>query len=166
VGSNHRSPAYQAGAFPLDHGTVQLRRPDSNRRRAAYETALGTNSSPLRSDQGGSRTHKHQALDLTAIPVRVPGRPTSGDGGSRTHTLRLLRPLPLPVGLHHQSRGPWARPRSSPSGNRTPPLGLRTRCPADRRTDRQCAGQESNLPSGVRRLYRPPGVPAPADAFQ
>lgn len=30
-------------------------------------------SSPLRSDQGGSRTHKHQALDLTAMPVRVPG---------------------------------------------------------------------------------------------
>ena len=31
-------------------------------------------SSPLRSDQGGSRTHKHQALDLTAMPVRVPGQ--------------------------------------------------------------------------------------------
>jgi hypothetical protein len=59
-------------------------------------------SSPLRSDQGGSRTHKHQALDLTAMPVRAPGQSTiSGDGGSRTHTGRLLRPLPLPVGLHH-----------------------------------------------------------------
>src|SRR5438874_12633559 len=61
-------------------------------------------SSPLRSDQGGSRTHKHQALDLTAMPVRAPGQTSnSGDGGSRTHTGRLLRPLPLATGLHHQS---------------------------------------------------------------
>ena len=47
---------------------VKLRRPDSNRRQTAYETVLAANSSPLRSDQGGSRTHKHQALDLTAMP--------------------------------------------------------------------------------------------------
>ena len=25
-----------------------------------------------------------------------------GDGGSRTHTVRLLRPQPLPIGLHHR----------------------------------------------------------------
>ena len=29
---------------------------------------------PLLSDRGGSRTHKCQALDLTAIPVRLLGR--------------------------------------------------------------------------------------------
>ncbi len=52
--------------------TNQLRKSDSNRRGAAYETAWGT--IPFRSDQGGSRTHKQQALDLTAMPVRVPGR--------------------------------------------------------------------------------------------
>ena len=77
VGSNHRSPPYQRGVFPLDHRTIQLRRSDSNRRRTAYETVLESNSSPLRSDQGGSRTHKHQALDLTAMPVRAPGQSPS-----------------------------------------------------------------------------------------
>jgi hypothetical protein len=35
---------------------LQLRRPDLNRRRTAYETVLEPDSSPLRSDQGESRT--------------------------------------------------------------------------------------------------------------
>src|SRR6266481_3557196 len=40
----------------LPPSSFQLRRPDLNRRRTAYETVLEPDSSPLRSDQGESRT--------------------------------------------------------------------------------------------------------------
>jgi hypothetical protein len=41
------------------------------------------------SDQGGSRTHKHEALDLAAFPVCVPSH---GGFGGRTRQARLMRP--------------------------------------------------------------------------
>ena len=41
------------------------------------------------SDQGGSRTHKHEALDLAALPVCVPSH---GGFGGRTRQARLMRP--------------------------------------------------------------------------
>ena len=43
------------------------------------------------SDQGGSRTHKHEALDLAAFPVCVPSHSSGGFGG-RTRQSRLMRP--------------------------------------------------------------------------
>jgi hypothetical protein len=43
-------PPRQGGVFPLDHGPVLLSGPD------------------------GSRTHRHEALDLAALPICVPGR--------------------------------------------------------------------------------------------
>lgn len=48
---------------------------------------IPTSEFHVRSDQGGSRTHKRQALDLTAIPVRVLGR--SRRPRSRTWSPRL-----------------------------------------------------------------------------
>ncbi len=41
-GSNPVFRAYQGGVRPQHFQTVQLRRPDLNRRRTAYETVLGT----------------------------------------------------------------------------------------------------------------------------
>jgi hypothetical protein len=72
-------------------------------------------SSPLRSDQGESRT---------PMPVKARRSERRVSAGSTT----------------------W--PISSPYGNRTHPSGLRGRRPfADRRTGRQCVGQELNLHS-------------------
>ena len=51
------SPGSRPGRFTdLRTRPIQLRRPDSNRRGTAYETVLEPDSSPLRSDQGESRT--------------------------------------------------------------------------------------------------------------
>ncbi len=54
-----------------------------------------TGSSLVSSDRGGSRTHRHEALDLAAMPICVPGR---GGSGSRTRRSRLtnLRSVPGP----------------------------------------------------------------------
>src|SRR5262245_34472360 len=51
---------------PLDHGTVV-------------------------SSQGGTRTHRHQALDLTALPD-LRTRPSSCGGRTRTGMVGLMRP--------------------------------------------------------------------------
>ena len=39
------------------------------------------NLHPLLSDQGGSRTHKHEALDLVALPVCVPSHDEMAGSG-------------------------------------------------------------------------------------
>ena len=41
-GSNPVFRAYQGGVRPQHFQTIELRRPDLNRRRTAYETVLGT----------------------------------------------------------------------------------------------------------------------------
>ena len=48
-----------------------------------------TTGSSCHSDRGGTRTHRHEALDLAAMPICVPGR---GGSGSRTRQSRLMRP--------------------------------------------------------------------------
>ena len=68
------------------------------------------------------RTPVHSAVTEVGVeptPIGFSTRPlyqlaypavkSRGDGGSRTHTERLLRPSPLPVGLHHPNRGPRGR---------------------------------------------------------
>ena len=48
-----------------------------------------TGSSLLSSDRGGSRTHRHEALELAAMPICVPGR---GGSGSCTQRSGLMKP--------------------------------------------------------------------------
>jgi hypothetical protein len=55
--SNPRFLFVREVSSPLDHGT--------------------SHQSPRSSSTGGSRTHRHQTLDLTAMPVRVPCRRTA-----------------------------------------------------------------------------------------
>ena len=63
---NHRLLDVSQASCPLDDGTE------------------------FESGQGGSRTHIHQALDLTAFPI-LRTWPSSGSG-SRTRPPRLMRP--------------------------------------------------------------------------
>ena len=64
--------ALDLAALPICVLGRQLRKPDSNRRQTAYETVLETNSSPLRSDQGESRTpmpRRRDVLSVVCLPV-------------------------------------------------------------------------------------------------
>ena len=64
----------------------------------------------LFSDQGGSRTHRHEALDLAAMPICVPGRGGSGSctGHRGSGVSRLMRPGRAYA--HAQVAGPGIEP--------------------------------------------------------
>ena len=93
-------PARQAGVIPLDHEpmpSVESRgfEPRSPAREAGV---FPLDDNPmLSSDQGGSRTHNHQALDLTAIPVRVPGH--QSQTWESNPAAGLMRPSRAPARL-------------------------------------------------------------------
>ena len=69
-------PPYRGGVLP-EHLPAVLRN-DPGWTRTIGLLAVDQASSPLdhgiASDRGGSRTHRHEALDLAAMPVCVPGR--------------------------------------------------------------------------------------------
>ena len=89
------------------------------------QSAFRTPQSALPSDRGGSRTHTHEALNLTPLPVGVPGRSvllapraaTRSRSRSEQNTgelqtresnpaSRLMRPERAPARLQFQSHAP------------------------------------------------------------
>ena len=83
---------YHGRVLP-EHLQTILHRSDPGWGRTSTLLHVTQASSPLdhaiSSDQGGSRTHRHEALDLAALPICVPGR---GGSGGRTRRSRLMRP--------------------------------------------------------------------------
>jgi hypothetical protein len=157
--SNHRCLDVGQESSPLDHGTIAV------------------------AELGIEPTIDHHALDLVALPICVLGRSSCG-GRIRTGARRLMRPCwkpdssplrsdqgesrtPTPVTARRSERRVSACsttwPISSPYGNRTHPSSLRGWRPfADRRTGRQCVGQELNLHSVTRVGYSHLGSPMPS----
>lgn len=134
------SPTCHAGVIPLDHrprsGTAGSCTPISRVRNVCLP--LGRRPHRVRgvrpgvADLGVEPSHQAYETQSSAGPSAI-----SGDGGSRTHTKRFLRPLPLPVGLHHRGSIPspyqFDGARSSdpidPWGSRTPVSAVRGRRP-------------------------------------
>lgn len=134
-GFEPRSPAREAGIFPFDDNPEDQCRNQNAERRMQSSECRTQNVSGFRksrhrcpaflrpfcilrsefclpkSDQGGSRTHKHQALDLTAIPVRVPSR-------------QLRSPGLEPGSQAYETRPSTRPPASRRPGSRTQPPGL------------------------------------------
>lgn len=115
---------------------------DSNHR----YLGVGQGSLPL--DHGtaregrGARRERRVVIGLVPRPSSLAPR-SSDQGESRTPTPVTARRSERRVSA---SSTTW--PISSPYGNRTHPSGLKGRRPfADRRTGRQCVGQELNLHS-------------------
>jgi hypothetical protein len=121
-----------------------------------------------RSSRGGNRTHKLSPGSRPGRFADLRTRPSSCGGRIRTGVERLMRPCwkpdssplrsdqgesrtPTPVTARRSERRVSSSSTTwpcSPYGNRTHPSGLRGRRPfADRRTGRQCVGQELNLHS-------------------
>ena len=120
------------------------------------------------SSRGGNRTHNHSPGSRPGRFAYLRTRPSSCGGRIRTGVERLMRPCwkpdssplrsdqgesrtPTPVTARRSERRVSSSSTTwpgSPYGNRTHPSGLRGRRPsADRRTGRQCVGQELNLHS-------------------
>ena len=141
--SNHRCLDVGQESSPLDHGTIS-------------------------SSRDGNRTHKLSPGSRPGRFAYLRTRPSSCGGRIRTGVERLMRPCwkpdssplrsdqgesrtPTPVTARRSERRVSSSSTTwpgSPYGNRTHPSGLRGRRPfADRRTGRQCVGQELNLHS-------------------
>ena len=141
--SNHRCLDVGQESSPLDHGIVF-------------------------SSRGGNRTHKLSPGSRPGRFANLRTRPSSCGGRIRTGVVRLMRPCwkpdssplrsdqgesrtPTPVTARRSERRVSSSSTTwpcSPYGNRIHPSGLRGRRPgADRRTGRQCVGQELNLHS-------------------
>jgi hypothetical protein len=120
------------------------------------------------SSRGGNRTHNLSPGSRPGRFANLRTRPSSCGGRIRTGVERLMRPCwkpdssplrsdqgesrtPTPVTARRSERRVSSSSTTwpcSPYGNRTHPSGLRGRRPgADRRTGRQCVGQELNLHS-------------------
>ena len=137
------------------------------------------------SSRGGNRTHKQSPGSRPGRFACLRTRPLISCGGRiRTGVERLMRPCwkpdssplrsdqgesrtPTPVTARRSERRvsscstTW--PISSPYGNRTHPSSLRGWRPfADRRTGRQCVGQELSLHSFTRVGYSHLGSPMPS----
>ena len=121
-----------------------------------------------RSSRGGNRTHNLSPGSRPGRFANLRTRLSSCGGRIRTGVERLMRPCwkpdssplrsdqgesrtPTPVTARRSERRVSSSSTTwpgSPYGNRTHPSGLRGRRPiADRRTGRQCVGQELNLHS-------------------
>jgi hypothetical protein len=136
------------------------------------------------SSRGGNRTHKLSPGSRPGRFADLRTRPSSCGGRIRTGVERLMRPCwkpdssplrsdqgesrtPTPVRARRSERrvssSSTTWPISSPYGNRTHLAGLRGWRPfADRRTGRQCVGQELNLHSAMRVGYSHLGSPMPS----
>ena len=66
-------PPCHSGVIPLDHRPVAMESRGVEPRRRVCKTQLQPAGVPV-SDRSGSRTHTHQVLGLTPLPVGVPGR--------------------------------------------------------------------------------------------
>jgi hypothetical protein len=136
-----------------------------------------------RSSRGGNRTHNLSPGSRPGRFANLRTQPSSCGGRIRTGVERLMRPCwkpdssplrsdqgesrtPTPVTARRSERRVSASSTTwpgSPYGNRTHPSGLRGRRPfADRRTGRQCVGQELNLHSVTRVGYSHLGSPMPS----
>src|SRR5215831_2577137 len=84
---------------------------------------MGHVSCPLDSDRGGSRTHTHQALNLIALPVSVPGQyQVAGQGVEPSCKDYEPSPDAGPPAVKVADPGiePGRRPYESPLGTRPP----------------------------------------------
>lgn len=92
--SNRLYLAYQGGVLPQHLRTGADMIPDGVEPSlpACHTGVFAAGPRDQNSDQGGTRTHTLQALDLTALPVCLPGPMDSRGSGSRTHVERLMRP--------------------------------------------------------------------------
>ncbi len=107
-GVEPRFPGCKPGVFPLD----------KQPRFVANSGLLSRRVSSSRSSTGGSRTHRHQALSLIAMPIRVPCQSVSSifltlicGPGSRTTASELMKLGRAPARPHVP--GPGIEPGKS-----------------------------------------------------
>lgn len=120
----------------------QLRRPDSNRRRTAYETVLGAISSPLRSTPGRTRTCVRPGVSGVPSPL--------GHGG--LESVRQESNPPIRLGIPVPTRS--ATDASINRGGRSRTLCTRVGAalPSQGHTPPQYFNLESNQELDLRRV--------------